>query len=322
MSVEIRRGVPLWPFTTLRVGGLAERFAVARTVDDLAELALLEPDGLAAMTVLGWGSNVLPSDEGVPGMVVINRCRQVYRDSNGDLVADAGVGFQDLCLWAAQRGLGGMEFAVGIPGTLGGALVSNAGAYRSAVSERLVGIEVVEGGERRWEEPSWMQFSYRDSKLRSGGHRSGTLLRARFRLAPRAPELIYADAREFQRQRIGKQPPQASAGSFFKNVMEPGLVDRLPDLPPGLRQAGVVPAGYLIEACGLSGAREGGARVSLRHANFLVNAGGATADDFRRLALRVRIAVADQFAVNLSEEILYLGKWSPSSEVKRATGLN
>ena len=121
---------------------------------------------------------------------------------------------------------------------------------------------------------------------------------------------IYDEAREYQRQRISKQPPPASAGSFFKNVNDSSLASSLDKLPAPLQQAGVVPAGYLIEAAGLKGFRMGGAMLGARHANFMLNVGNATAFEIRRLAEHAKEIVLAMFRVRLEEEVLYLGDWS------------
>lgn len=311
---KIQRDVPLAPWTTLKAGGPAERFAVAQTVDELAELCDFAYRSSMRMTVLGWGSNVLPSDAGVPGLVVVNAAARIESAPDGAIVADGGVGLQDLFIYSAQRSLTGLEFAVGIPGTLAGALVSNAGAYRSSIGGLVRRIELAMEGRRLWVGADWMRFSYRDSVLRKPDPPQAAILRVEIALGHGDPWRIYGDAREFQRQRIGKQPPQASAGSFFKNVEDAGLARSLPSLPSGLREAGVVPAGYLIEAAGLAGTRLGGAMISRRHANFLLNVGSATAGDLRRLARRARKAVSDRFGANLEEEVLYLGDWSGFDE--------
>lgn len=308
--MTVQENVSLAPFTTLRAGGNAKRFAIARTVDDLAEGAQWAQLWSESMTVLGRGSNVLPSDEGVPELVIINRADTITVHEDGTVDADTGCSFQDLFLKTAQHGLAGLEFAVGIPGTLGGALVSNAGAYRSNVSEFLTELEIVLEGKRQWVDPSWMQFSYRDSILRQPIKPQACVLRVRLKLPVGNQKAIYDEARDYQRQRIGKQPPSASAGSFFKNVTDPVLATRLPSLPAPLRQKGIVPAGYLIEACGLKGFRLGGASVGQRHANFLLNLGGATATEIRSLAEHVKSEVGAKFGVGLEEEVLYLGDWS------------
>jgi UDP-N-acetylmuramate dehydrogenase len=307
---RIERRRSLKSFTTLRAGGPAEHFFVARTADDLASVAeVAQRDGWSS-TVLGWGSNVLPADRGVPGLTVVNRADQIHVHPDGVVVAESGCSFQGLFLTTAQHRLAGLEFAVGIPGTLGGALVSNAGAYRSNVSEFLTRIEVVFEGRRQWVEPAFMEFSYRDSILRRADPPACAIVQVELRLPDGDPKAIYDEAREYQRQRISKQPAPASAGSFFKNVNDQALADSLPNLPERLRVAGVVPSGYLIEQVGLRGHRLGGAMLAPRHANFIVNVGDATAVEIRSLAELAKSRVSERFGVRIEEEVLYLGDWS------------
>ncbi len=306
----MRKSVSLRPYTALRAGGDAELFVECWSADELADVALKAMALDSPMTILGSGSNVLPSDDGVPGTVIVNRAARIAVAKSGEVLADTGASFQELFLKTAQASLRGLEFAVGIPGTVGGALVSNAGAYRSCVSEFLTGIEVVHDGKREWVEPSWMEFSYRDSLLRRPSPPKAAMVRISMKLPVGDPKTIFDEAREYQRQRISKQPPNPSAGSFFKNVNDPVLAADLPSLPDSLKKAGIVPAGYLIEAAGLKGCRIGGAMLGIRHANFILNVAGATAFDIRRLAVLANGVVYDRFGVRLEEEVLYLGDWS------------
>jgi UDP-N-acetylmuramate dehydrogenase len=285
---------------------VADRLVVAGTTDELAAAYSLDNE----VTLLGWGSNVLPSDRGLPGLTIVNRSREITVRPDGFVQVSSGYGLQELFLKTAQAGLRGLEYAVGIPGTVGGALVSNAGAYRSSISEFITEIEVVSDHRRQWVEPDWMAFSYRDSRLRSGRGERALLLRVRFQLAPGNPTEIYREARDYQRQRISKQPPSASAGSFFKNVVDSELAHRIPGLTEGMRKNGVVPAGFLIDACGLKGFRMGGAMLGSRHANFILNVGRASATEIRRLADFARHRVFSEFGVTLQEEVLYLGDWT------------
>lgn len=310
LSFVHARSQSLRPYCTLRAGGDAELLTTVATADELAAVAIEAQERGLPTTILGWGSNVLPSDQGVPGLVVVNSACRIDVGPDGEVVADAGCGFQELFLKTAQAGLRGFEFAVGIPGSLGGALVSNAGAYRSSVSEFLVDIEIVRNGRRETVLPAELDFRYRDSILRRPNPPAIALVRVRMKLERGDPKAIYDEARDYQRQRIAKQPPSPSAGSFFKNVLDAGLADRLDALPPGLKKAGVVPAGYLIEAVGLKGFRMGGAMLGARHANFLLNVGRATATDLRRLATFAQQVVGDKYGVRLEEEVLYLGDWS------------
>jgi len=310
--IPFERDVPLSSYTTLRAGGPAEYFAVARNADEFAAILAEAHWTDQRVSILGGGSNMLPSDAGVPGLVIRNLAREIRIDSKtGEVEVDTGIWFQDLFLKTVQAGLRGLEYAVGIPGSLGGALVSNAGAYRSQVSEFLTELEIVEEGVRKWVDPTWMQFSYRDSVLRRPNPPRAGVVRVRMRLpVATSRKASYDEAREYQRQRISKQPPSPSAGSFFKNVTDAELAQRLPTLPIVLKEKGIVPAGYLIEAAGLKGFRLGGAMFGRRHANFVLNVGRASATELRRLADYGRHAVRREFGVELEEEVLYLGDWS------------
>ncbi len=309
LPTGVQNGVSLAPYTTLRAGGKADQFLDAVDTDELANAAVYAQQSGQPFFVLGWGSNILPADDGVPGLVARCLGRQISISREGEVIVDAGLSFQDLFLFTAQAGFGGLEFAVGIPGTVGGALVSNAGAYRSNVSEFLTSLEIVEGGTRRWVGPAWMEFSYRDSVLRRPNPPSCAILRMKFQLQERNPKEIYDEARDYQRQRISKQPAPASAGSFFKNVVNPELAQDIPGLSDGMRKAGVIPAGFLIEAVGMKGYRHGGAMLSPRHANFMLNVAGATGTEIFELAQMAKALVLDRYGVTLEEEVLYLGRW-------------
>ncbi len=306
---KIRHAVSLRPFTTLRAGGPAEQLIEARTLDELGAACAWAQGQSLSMTVLGSGSNILPSDDGVAGLTILNRASRIDIRPHGNVIAETGCSFQELFLKTAQAGLQGLQFAVGIPGTLGGALVSNAGAYRSCISDFLTRLEIIREGRRQWVAPTWMQFSYRDSILRRDTPPQAVLLRVELRLEPGDPRRIYAEAREYQRQRISKQPPMPSAGSFFKNVNDRQLAETLDSLPAPLKSAGVVPAGYMIEAAGLKGFRHGGAMLGERHANFILNVGAASAREIYELAQIAKNRVHDQFGVLLEEEVLYIGDW-------------
>lgn len=321
LAGRVERRCSLRKYVLLRAGGPAERLLRVAEASDLAGAAILCQQHQMPSTVLGWGSNVLPADKGVPGMVLINEAKRI--EIEGDrVIADSGCSFQELFLKVAQRALTGLEYAVGIPGSLGGALVSNAGAYRSNVSEFLTRLEVVESGVLQWIAPERMEFAYRDSILRRADPPSIVIVRVEMRLPQGKAKDIYDEAREYQRQRISKQPPQASAGSFFKNVNDPLLAETLPSLPKRLREAGVVPAGFLLEAAGMSGSRCGGAMFSPRHANFIVNARNATAGEIRTLAEIAKHRVRQRFGARLDEEVMYLGDWSDWRFEPKATTMS
>lgn len=306
-KMKLMERVRLAPFTTLGVGGPADWLVIVHDIDVFCEVVCAAQSSGVPYWILGSGSNALISDRGVRGLVVLNLCRKMQFSKY--IYAECGCWFQDVFLYSAQHGLSGLEFAVGIPGTLGGALVSNAGAYRSNIASLLESVEIVRDGHRMHVSPDVLQFKYRDSILRSEHPPAIALVSVQLRLSPLSPKIIYDTAREYQRQRISKQPPQASAGSFFKNVEDFDLASRFPGLPEKMREAGVIPAGYLIEACGLKGYRVNGAVVSQRHANIFCNLSNAKAVDFALLAQQVKEAVRDRFGVELEEEVLYVGDW-------------
>ncbi|MCW3099039.1 MAG: UDP-N-acetylmuramate dehydrogenase [Chthonomonadaceae bacterium] len=293
--------------TYLRVGGPADLYYRAEETDRLAEITALAQRRDLPLFVLGEGTNVCVSDRGVRGMVVQNACRRA--DIGPTTYADAGHNFMQLFVKTMQAGLSGLEWAVGIPGTVGGALVSNAGAYRGNICDLVTRIDVVEGGERRWVTPDWMGFSYRDSRLRREDGEPTALLGVTLTLTPGRKTDIRLKAKEIQMQRILKQPWEPSAGSFFKNIRDRELAASLPNLPENMRKFGVVPTAFLSEECGLKGFTIGGAGVAERHANFIVNRGHATASDVRAVAETVKQRVFDRFGLKLEEEVLYVGEW-------------
>src|SRR5579884_1543194 len=306
-QAAIRRHEPLCRYTTLRVGGPADLFLNATDADIFAEVAAVAQRYSLPHFLLGEGSNVCVSDAGVRGMVLRNACRRV---EIGPLTSvDAGHNFMRLFVLSLRASLSGLEFAVGIPGTVGGALVSNAGAYRANICDLVVEVEAVEGGVRKRVSPEWMEFSYRDSRLRRSVSRPATLIGVTLRLTPAPKAQIRLKARDIQVQRIRKQPWLPSAGSFFKNVYDRALAESLPNLPEPMKQAGVVPTAYLSEACGCKGLTIGGAAISPKHANFIVNLGCATAADIRQVAETVKARVWERFGVRLEEEVLYIGEW-------------
>lgn len=310
-GVPVLEGVSLRPYTTMQVGGPATYLIPVRDIEMLADIAACLHESGIPHAIIGSGSNLLIADAGVDAVVVVNQCYHIRMGVEAE--AECGCWFQDLFLAAAQAGLGGLEFAVGIPGTLGGALVSNAGAYRSSIADFLVAVEVVWSGVRKIVAPEELEFRYRDSVLRRPNPPPIVLLRAMLRLDPHEPWHIYDLARDYQRQRISKQPPHPSVGSFFKNVIDRRVAERLDGLREDLREAGVVPAGYLIEACGMKGMRRGDAFISTRHANFICNLGEATAADIHWLAEEAKRRVREEFGVELEPEVLYLGEWSEAA---------
>jgi len=298
---NLQRSVPLAHYTTMRVGGPADGLVVAETADELAEVVTeLWKTDLPFM-ILGGGSNVLVSDFGVRGVVVINHARSGggFRFNDADppeadsvtVWAEAGVNLGALARQAGARGLSGLEWASGIPGTVGGAVVGNAGAHGGNMAGNLVVAEILHRIEGRHLWPvERLEYRYRGSALK-GLHTpqpQAIVLSATLKLVRSTQEAVQAKMTEIAEKRRHAQPPGASMGSMFRN-------------PPGDY------SGRLIEAAGLKGTRVGGAVISSRHANFFINNGNATAADIYALIEMAQRAVASKFSVKLELEIELVG---------------
>jgi UDP-N-acetylmuramate dehydrogenase len=305
---RVQREEPLARYTAARLGGPAEVFLEVRSLDELVQAASLLWQAGEAFAILGGGSNVLVSDKGVRGVVLLNRARRVSFDQNANppsVWAESGANFGRLARQAAQKGLSGLEWAAGIPGTLGGAVVGNAGAHGGDMAGSLLLAEILHhggytssGGQMEIHRETWpvteMQYTYRSSRLkRQPGE--AVVLGARLRLEQAHPEQVQARIDELVAARRRTQPPGASMGSMFKN-------------PPGDF------AGRLIEAAGLKGTRRGQAEISRLHGNFFLNLGSAQAQDVYALIRLAQESVNARFGVHLELEIELVGDWGTFQE--------
>lgn len=292
-SCAVRPGVALAGFTSYRVGGPAEWFVSPRTLDDLrACFAWAAAEGLP-VTLLGLGSNLLVSDRGLPGLVICTRrLRQTqFDEATGQIIAAAGEPIARLAWKAADRGWAGLEWAVGIPGTVGGAVAMNAGAHQACTADILVNAQLVtQAGTLQELSPTDLGFRYRTSILQ--GDTSRLVTQATFQLRPNAgSEAVTAETRACQERRHSTQPYHLpSCGSVFRNP-EPRT------------------SGWLIEQTGLKGFQIGGAQVSPMHANFIVNLGNATASDVYRVIRHVQEKVAQRWDVALEPEVKIWGEF-------------
>jgi UDP-N-acetylmuramate dehydrogenase len=290
---EVQQGAALAPYTSARIGGPADLLIVARTLDQLKAAARACWACEVPMCVLGGGSNVLVSDAGVRAAVIINRAAQVdfFESEGGPRVkAESGASLGVVARRAVERGWSGLEWATTVPGTIGGAVIGNAGAHGSdmAASLKLAEILQQDGREVRWP-PERLAFGYRQSRLK-GRHGEAVVLFATMRLRESSVEATKAKAQSYQAQRKRTQPAGASIGSMFKN-------------PPGDY------AGRLIERAGLKGHAVGGAQISERHGNFFINRGGASASEVWALIQWARQTVLERFGVDLELEIELIGDW-------------
>ena len=283
----IEENVSLARHTTIGTGGPARWFARPETVDALQDALRWARDGEVAVEVIGLGSNVLVHDDGVDALVIRLAGELAAVQVEGTELVAGGGAPNAVCLHRARAaGLGGFEFASAIPGTAGGGVRMNAGAYGREWCDVLVDAVVVDADGSRRVPVSELDLSYRHSSLRPGE----VVAQARFRLEPSPPEAVKAKVAELLAQRKATQPTnKRTFGSVFKNPT--------PELG----------AGRAIEECGLKGHRIGGALVSPRHANFIENAGGATSEDCIALMAEARRRVHDRYGVELEHEVQFLG---------------
>jgi UDP-N-acetylmuramate dehydrogenase len=303
-ETRVQRDAPLAPATTFKVGGRADWLVQARSAEDIGRaLEIARAFGLP-VTVLGGGSNVLIADTGLRGLVIRIHGGEVERIDSGRIRAGGGVTINGLVRWTISHGVAGLEAWAGTPGTVGGAIHGNAHFRGRLISEliervtlatldgRIIGVPVAN-----------MEFGYDYSRL----HRTHeVVISADFRVTHGVPDELRAIARQSLAFRKRTQPLEsASAGCIFQNP------DPARDIvPEGIPWS----AGALVDRAGLKDARAGRARVSTTHANFIVNEGGASAEDIRNLVERCKRDVRSRFGVGLREEIVYLGFERESGE--------
>jgi UDP-N-acetylmuramate dehydrogenase len=287
----LEEAVPLAPFCAYGVGGPAEFLYEAHETNALAYAVRLAREIGLPLTVLGRATNVLVGDDGLAGLVVLARNERHALD--GDILrVEAGTELPGLVADLAGQGLAGLEFAGNIPGSVGGAVVGNAGAYGRAVSDVLVEVQLLDGRVERRAAPGELGFAYRTSAFKARPEL--VVLAATFALRRSEPDALRAEIARDAELRRSKHPLEyASCGSYFKNPSRE------------------LPAARLIEDAGLKGVRVGRARVSEKHANFLVALEGATAADILALAAEVKRRVREHSGHELQEEVRLLGMAAP-----------
>ncbi len=290
----VSRDISFSTLTTFRLGGPAAAFVVAEHPDDLVLVGEVASGEGVDVLVLGRGSNVLLSDEGFPGIVVkLGRYFSHIDGSGSSVTAGGGLPFPQAANWAARRGLAGLEFAIAIPGSVGGAVKMNAGAHETDVATVLETAQLVSinGGNRMQARPADLSMSYRHTSLGP----DQIVVSAVFRLAESDHRTVTDRMEGFRRHRAQTQPLEANnAGSMFKN-------------PP----AGS--AGKLIEQAGLKGTARGGVEVSSKHGNFFTAKAGASAQDAYDLMALVQRAIRDEYGISLEPEVRLVGEFDESN---------
>jgi len=288
---KVKENVSLAPYTSARIGGPADILITAESADELARIIKLLQKQEIEYLILGGGSNVLVSDRGVRGVVVLNRAKGV-RFHNGDqpsVTAESGVVFSNLANRCAAKGFAGLEWAATVPGTIGGAVYGNAGAFGGDMTGNLIWTELLTENGREKFTAEQMGYGYRTSILKRG-ERDGIVLCAELKLQNSTKEAVSTTVEQFGAHRKTTQPPGASMGSMFKN-------------PNGDY------AGKLIEAAGLKGKRIGNAEISPLHGNFFINHDNTKAADIRALIELVMKTVKEKQGVDLELEVELIGEW-------------
>jgi UDP-N-acetylmuramate dehydrogenase len=288
---RLQENILLAPYTSARIGGPADALIEAHSADELAEITTKLWEIGAPFILLGGGANVLISDAGVRGIVILNRAKAV-RFQSGDrpsVWCESGAVFSNVAHRAAANGFSDLEWAAAIPGTVGGAVYGNAGAFGSDMAHNLVRAEVLDENGRSWWPVEKMAFSYRSSILKRST-KNTIILTAEIRLTNSTQQEVQAKIEQITAKRKAMQPPGASMGSMFKN-------------PPGDF------AGHLIEAAGLKGTRIGNAEISTVHGNFFINNGDTNAADIKALIDLARNTVQEKFGISLELEVELMGEW-------------
>lgn len=299
-NVRAARDVPLARYTTMRVGGPADLFVEVHHAVELRSVLRSAAARDVPVFLLGRGSDLVIGDRGIRGLVVLVRTQQFRADADADpplFVADAGLPMAKAATETQRAGLAGLGFGLAIPGTVGGAVWANAGAHGEDVAGIVSSVKVLaQDGVERVLGAGDLGLAYRDSRFKHGsGTQPEAILEATFRLRRASAEELADRLDEIRRWRQAHQPlGLPSAGSVFRNPS--------PD----------VSAGELIDIAGLKGRRVGGAAVSEKHANFIVNDRGGSAEDIRRLAEEVRAEVARVHGVELVFEVSFVGEWGSS----------
>jgi UDP-N-acetylmuramate dehydrogenase len=290
--IDVAEDAPLAPLTTFRIGGNAALLATARAPDEVARAVRLAAEAGVRWAIVGGGSNLLVADEGFPGLAVLVRAERVTITGH-EIEAESGVPLGRVVSASAWAGLGDLTFAAGIPGTIGGAVVGNAGAWGHAVGECVLSAGVLRARTLETVDvPSRdLSFDYRTSVLQATGD---VVLSVRLGLQPGDRKALLKKIDDFLAQRAGKLPDLPCAGSFFRN---------LPPVRPGEPRE---PAGRLLDACGCKGLRIGDAAVSDLHANVIANLGHARCRDVLAVAAEMERRVLEKFGVRLVREVRVL----------------
>lgn len=299
---RLREREPLSQYSTLKIGGAARYLTELDSAQELAQLLKLCAQAQIPYLLIGGGSNLLISDQGFEGLVIKYSCRGI-EEKNGQLVVQAGTSLQQLVDYTIEHGLSGLHKMIGIPGTVGGAVYGNAGAYGQMIGDHIVSVQCLSPeGEVLILSKIECGFGYRESNF---SHNGLTILEVAFSLPPSNSVQLRVEAQEILKLRAVKyQPGVLCPGSFFRNLYTKDVPpEALRMLPPRKDTFGKTPAYLFLEGLGAKGDRLGQIQIAPYHANLFINLGGGTARDFYRLAKKWHQKVWERYGVNLQPEV-------------------
>lgn len=306
--INLQENVSLKEFTTFKIGGIAKYFCKAESIEDIMEAVKFAQGKKLAFFILGGGSNLLISDEGFPGLVIKNEISGIA--GNDELIVQSGTKLSQLVEYSINHGLEGLQKMGGIPGTVGGAIKGNAGAYGQTISDYLTEVACLDGTEIKLLPKNQCGFDYRDSIFQQNPPAGGqVILEAYFKLSKADPIVLSRQSLEILAQRMAKYPQGLKCpGSFFKNIpMDKIPADKLAIIPKDKITFNKVPAAVLLEMTGAKGKQIGNIEVSTTHANLIINKGGGSAQDVWNLAHDLMQDVKEKFGITLEPEVQLIG---------------
>jgi len=309
LAKEIKKDEPLAQYTTYKIGGSAKYFFIALNNEDLVRAVTYAKKLKIPHYILAGGSNLLISDQGYNGLIILNQAKDIIFKNNTRVVADAGAKLFDLVNQSVEHGLTGLEWAAGIPGSVGGAIRGNAGAFGGEMADNIIGVEIMRGSEQFILNKEQCEFLYRSSIFK---YNSDIIISGEWQLNSGHRQKSLQQIKEILQKRKDGQPLEyPSAGCIFKNVLinseTQEIVAKIKDLPAEFLAYKKIPAAWLIDQAGLKGQQIGGAQVSEKHANFVINLGKAKSNDVKNLIELIKNRVKEKYNLNLEEEIAYLG---------------
>ena len=302
--VEIQKNISIASYTTFKIGGSAEYFCEVKSLEDLKDVLAEANKKSWKIFILGGGSNLLVSSKGFKGLVIKMGCDWIKNIGEGLYEVGAGTLLAKLLAETIKNTLTGLEWSIGIPGTLGGAICGNSGAYGQSLAESIVSVKALDIKTLRIKNFKLKdcKFQYRDSVFKNKNQY--IIVSAQLQFCKGEEEAIKNSLQKYSSERKGKIPPYPSAGCVFKNIIIDDMTyEFLNKIPSEKIKGGKIPVGYLIEQCGLKGKRIGGAEVSNQHANFIVNFNQATFLDVMELINFCKQEIKNNFNLDLEEEI-------------------